>query len=140
MTGPHGDVGHAEVEEGLRGFQFVQFVQSREVVVEGGLQGTVQQVLHREVLRVVGAGSLARTRSVVQVDGALSNGWLFAFLAGPVGVFVLALGLNGQVRFGDGQFGLQQTFIDGSELTHSQRAEVDRTKDFLFGWDEQEML
>ena len=59
--GPHGEVGHPEVEQLLPGVCVIQRVDPRKVISQPGLERAVQQVFDCEVLRVVAPGRLSNT-------------------------------------------------------------------------------
>ena len=119
MTGAHGDVGHPEVEERLTCIRVVHANETRNVVVEGGLQRAVQQVLHREVFGVVAPRRLAGTGTIVKIDLADSYGRVVSRTCRDVNRLILLL-LENEIDVGDCQLGFQQTLIDGAELAHPE--------------------
>ena len=126
----HRDVGAAEVEEGrldpgdvARGRQCIE---TGEMLLERGLQGVVEQVLHGEGLREVAAGALAHARAVVEVDAPGGHLHLVAGLGGNVGGLALEE-LDGEVLLGQRQLRLQQALVDRAEGADRQRPEIHRT-------------
>ena len=127
---PHGDVGASEVEEGPGQCGFVarlpQPVEPGGVAFQRRFQGVVQQVLHCERLGEVAAGGLAHPRPVVEEH---RPGFYLHRVALPADgdVHLLALDLaDGEVVLRHGQARLEEPFVDGSELAHRQRPEIDR--------------
>jgi transitional endoplasmic reticulum ATPase len=124
VPGAHRDVGHAEVEEQLSGFNLLAPVEQRlqplQMLFEGRLDGMGNQMIHRERLGKVGTSGLPHAGLVVEVhllrrdlDGiSLSDRKVDAV---PVG---------DERRLRDREFGLQQTLVDGAELAHREGAKV----------------
>ena len=127
---PHGDVGASEVEEGPGQCGFIahlpQPVEPGDVAVQRRFQGVVQQVLHGEGLGEVAAGGLAHPRPVVEEHRP--RFYLHRVVLPADGdVHLLALDLaDGEVVLRHGQTRLEEPFVDGSELAHRQRPEIDR--------------
>ena len=127
MPRAHGDVGAAEVEErlGQRGLvvRSQQSLEAGDVVVQRGLEGMVEQMLHCERLGEIGTGRLAHARPVVQVHRP--GGDCHLFVGFRRHVLVLSLdALDREIVLGNRQAGLQQPLVDRSELPHRQRPEV----------------
>ena len=125
----HGDVGAAEVEEGVgqRGVVSgpAQLLQPGDVVVQRRFQRVVEQMPHRERLGEVGAGGFAGSGPVVYVHRPGFD--LHRVAARGRDVFGLALDLlHGEVALGHRQPRLQQALVDGAEFPHRQRPEVHR--------------
>ena len=68
VTGAHGDIGDAEVEEVVVGGAVAERRKAREVVIQRGFEGVIEQVFDGEAFGVVGAGGLAPAGGVVEVN------------------------------------------------------------------------
>ena len=126
MPRAHREVRDAEVEEALARLVLAERVEPLEVLFERGLKGALEQVLHGEGLREVGARGLARARGVVQVDLAAPDERFLALLARPPGAALV----HRQVALGDRQLAFEEPLVDRPELAHAEAAEVHGAEPF----------
>lgn len=128
VRGPHREVGDPEVEEQLSRLALAPFVHERlhalEVRVERRLDRALDKVVDDDLRRVVRAGGLALTGGGVEVGLAGSHDDLLALRRGQEDAVLV----DGEVRLGEGERRFEQTFVNGAELAHLQRAEVDRAR------------
>ena len=121
----HRQVGDTEVEEQLTGARLVACVEQvgdiGEVLVECRDERALQQVLNHERRREVRAGALALAAGVVEVDVTGPGPDVVAAASRHPRVVII----QGQVDLGEPETGLQQSLVDGAELPHAERPEVD---------------
>ena len=93
------------------------------MLIESGLEDTIQEVFHGKLFRVVASSRLSCARAIVNVDRTLLDLHLAPSPPRNEHSFVVEL----QVLASQSQFGLEEALVDGAELAHSKRSEIDRS-------------